>query len=273
MRKTFTMLLLASALTAPALAQENQGRWQRGNAEMRANRTEAPRNWGERRLERQQEARQERADVRRDVRRENQGEIRRDRVEVRRDRADVGNDRRDAWRNRQPVANAAATAEQRRDWRQDRREDRREVRDDRRDRRVDRNDRRWSDNRQVDRDWRNRNDNRWSDNRDWGRRDRDWNRNWRSDRRYDWRGWRNQYRDRYHIGRYSAPRGYHYNRWYVGYRLDPWFYGSSYWIDDPFHYRLPPAYGGYRWIRYFDDVILVDMRSGRIVDIIHDFFW
>ncbi len=36
---------------------------------------------------------------------------------------------------------------------------------------------------------------------------------------------------------------------------------------------LPPAYGSYRWVRYYDDVILVDLRSGYVVDVIHDFFW
>jgi hypothetical protein len=36
---------------------------------------------------------------------------------------------------------------------------------------------------------------------------------------------------------------------------------------------LPASYDSYRWVRYYDDVILVDMRSGRIVDIIYDFFW
>jgi len=50
-------------------------------------------------------------------------------------------------------------------------------------------------------------------------------------------------------------------------------FGSSYWLDDPWSYRLPPAYGPYRWVRYYDDVILVDVRTGYVVDVIHDFFW
>ena len=41
---------------------------------------------------------------------------------------------------------------------------------------------------------------------------------------------------------------------------------------DPWYYRLPPAYDDYRWVRYFDDVMLIDLRSGEIVDIIYDFF-
>jgi hypothetical protein len=36
---------------------------------------------------------------------------------------------------------------------------------------------------------------------------------------------------------------------------------------------LPPAYGPYRWVRYYDDVLLVDIRSGYVVDMINNFFW
>ncbi|QDK32389.1 hypothetical protein DM450_06240 [Sphingomonas sp. IC081] len=51
------------------------------------------------------------------------------------------------------------------------------------------------------------------------------------------------------------------------------FYGSSYWLDDPWMYRLPPVYGPYRWVRYYDDVLLVDTYTGEVVDVIYDFFW
>ena len=32
-------------------------------------------------------------------------------------------------------------------------------------------------------------------------------------------------------------------------------------------------YGPYRWVRYYDDVLLVDVYSGEVVDVIYDFFW
>nr|WP_254306070.1 RcnB family protein [Sphingopyxis sp. BSNA05] len=51
------------------------------------------------------------------------------------------------------------------------------------------------------------------------------------------------------------------------------FYGSRYWINDPWRYRLPTAYAGTRWIRYYDDVLLVDTYSGEVIDVIYDFFW
>jgi hypothetical protein len=102
-----------------------------------------------------------------------------------------------------------------------------------------------------------------------------WNRSWRNDRRYDWQGWRNSHRSYYHVGRYRAPHGYGwgYRRFGVGVRIDPVFFARDYWIDNPDYYRLPPAYGQYRWVRYYNDALLVDVYSGYIVDEIPDFFW
>ncbi len=132
-------------------------------------------------------------------------------------------------------------------------------------------DRRWdNDRRRDDRRWDNagrRDDRRWND-------DRRWDSSWRGDRRYDWQGYRSANRGLYRLPRYAAPRGYAgYSRWVPGRRIQPYFYGQSYWISDPYRYRLPPAYGGYRWVRYYDDVALVDVRSGLIADVIYSFFY
>ncbi|KKC26795.1 RcnB family protein [Sphingomonas sp. SRS2] len=147
------------------------------------------------------------------------------------------------------------------------------------DRAVGRGDR--GQNWERDRDRNNRNDGnrRWTtdrrdwNGRDWDRRDNDrWDRNWRNDRRYSWQDYRKHNRNIYRQGRYDSRHGYSYRRWSPGYRFDSFFYSSSYWINDPSYYRLPPAYGPYRWVRYFDDVVLVDTRDGEIVDIIYSFF-
>jgi len=101
-----------------------------------------------------------------------------------------------------------------------------------------------------------------------------WNNGWRNDNRYDWRGWRSEHRDTFHAGRYSAPfNDYFYHRLGVGFFLEPMFYGYDYLIDNPWEYRLPPAYGPYHWVRYYNDVLLVDTETGEVVDTIYDFFW
>lgn len=179
----------------------------------------------------------------------------------------------------------------RRNWQQGQRDDRR---DDRRDERPDerrddrRDDRRWNDNRAVvGSGWNNgvRNNGNWNGN-NWnnGRRyddrtrwtdQRRWDNGWRQDNRYNWSSYRDRYGDRYRMGRYNAPRGwdYGYRRFSVGIVLSSLLYSNSYWLSDPYAYRLPPAYGTLRWVRYYDDAMLVDIRDGYVVDVIHDFFW
>ncbi|QYU71092.1 RcnB family protein [Leptolyngbya sp. 15MV] len=59
----------------------------------------------------------------------------------------------------------------------------------------------------------------------------------------------------------------------IGFTLSNLFYSNRYWINDPWQYRLPAVYGPYRWVRYYDDVLLVNTYTGEVVDVIHDFFW
>ena len=141
------------------------------------------------------------------------------------------------------------------------------------------------DRRRAGEAWRGRDDDRrresWrDDNRRDGYRDgyrdarRDWNRDWRRDNRYNWYSYRTKHRNHYRLGSYYAPyRHYSYRRLSIGFYLDSLFFSSRYWIADPWAYRLPPAHGPYRWVRYYDDVLLVDIYSGEVIDVIHDFFW
>jgi Ni/Co efflux regulator RcnB len=102
---------------------------------------------------------------------------------------------------------------------------------------------------------------------------RRWTGDWRRDGRYDWRRHRDRNRSRFHIGFYFDPFGWSYRRYNVGWRLWPSYYGQDYWLNDPWSYRLPPAYGPYRWVRYYDDALLVNIYTGTVVDVIHNFFW
>ena len=128
------------------------------------------------------------------------------------------------------------------------------------------------------RDWRNdrngRNDRNWRDGRNDRNRHTDWNRGWRNDNRYNWSSWRSRNRNAFHLSPYYAPyRNWSYRRFSVGLFLDSLFYDQRYWIGDPYDYRLPPAPYGTRWVRYYDDVILVDVYTGEVLDVIYDFFW
>jgi hypothetical protein len=100
-----------------------------------------------------------------------------------------------------------------------------------------------------------------------------WSNDWRDDRRYDWRDYRNRYRSIFRLRSYYDPFGWNYRRWSTGSFLWPSYYSQSYWLNDPWHYRLPPAYGPYRWVRYWDDALMVNIYTGQVVDVLHNFFW
>lgn len=100
-----------------------------------------------------------------------------------------------------------------------------------------------------------------------------WNTSWRNNSRYNWYNYRNKHRWLFNLGFYYDPFGWSYSPFSIGYRMWPSYYSSSYWLNDPWQYRLPYAPPGTRWIRYYDDAILVDMWSGQVIDVIYDFFW
>lgn len=130
--------------------------------------------------------------------------------------------------------------------------------------------------------WRgDRHDGNWRDGRNndrhhsgYGDNHRRWDNNWRHNNRYNWQSYRTHNRDIFSWGSYYSPyRNYSYRRLRIGFSLDALFYSNRYWINDPWQYRLPDAYGPYRWVRYYDDALLVDVYSGEVVDVIYDFFW
>jgi len=102
---------------------------------------------------------------------------------------------------------------------------------------------------------------------------RRWTGDWHRDRRYDWRRYRDHNRSIFRLGFYYDPFGWNYRRWSIGSFLYPSFYGSRYWLNDPWRYRLPPAYGPYRWVRYWNDALLVNVYTGEVVEVMHGFFW
>jgi hypothetical protein len=227
-------------------------------------RTERRADTVDRRTERRADVIERRGDRRADVI-ERRGDRRADRIEDRGDRRDGGFGER---------VDRRLTRVENRDWRGDRdRRDGRDWRDGRRDGDW-RDDRR--DFRRDQRNWR-RDDWRWNyggwagwDNRDFRR----WDRRWRGNRDYNWSFYRNANRFHYRPGPYYAPFGGHrYSRLSIGFYLDSLFFQPRFFINDPWDYRLPPVYGPYRWVRYYDDVVLVDVYTGEVVDVIYDFFW
>jgi Ni/Co efflux regulator RcnB len=78
---------------------------------------------------------------------------------------------------------------------------------------------------------------------------------------------------RNHVAYVAPYRGWKYRPVYVGYELRPGFYHSRYFITDYGVYgiRAPGRYQ--RWIRYGDDLLLVNVRTGRVLRIIPGGFY
>ena len=135
--------------------------------------------------------------------------------------------------------------------------DHREVRQDRRE--LDR-DRRQGDYRDVRADRRDLRE----DRRDL---QGDRNRRWARD---DWRAWRDRNPAFYAGGGWRAP--FRYTAFRPGVRIAPLYFGPQFVIAEPWRYHLPPADGATRWVRHYNDVLLVDYRRGVVVDVIRGFY-
>ena len=93
---------------------------------------------------------------------------------------------------------------------------------------------------------------------------RDWGRN-------DWRGYRDSNRAIYRGAGWNAP--FRYQAFRPGVRISTNYYAPRYVISDFGRYRLPRPGFNQRWVRHYNDVVLVDVRSGRAVDVIRGFYW
>ena len=154
-----------------------------------------------------------------------------------------------------PMAAVPAAAQSRAELRDDRREIREEQRELR-------DARRWGSGRDVREERR--------DVRDARREYRDdlRDRRWGND---DWRRYRQSNRGLYARGNWRAP--FRYQHFRQGVRIQPAYYGSRYVISDPWRYRLPRIGGYQRWVRHYDDLLLVDVRRGNVLRVIPNFYW
>jgi Ni/Co efflux regulator RcnB len=111
----------------------------------------------------------------------------------------------------------------------------------------------------------------------WDRNDHrgsNWNRGDRPrsfDRRsYQRNGWASR---KFRGGYYRKPSGWYYRRWGYGQILPFAFFARDYWLNDYYAYDLPVPPYGYEWVRYGDDAILVDTRTGMILQVQYGVFY
>ena len=151
------------------------------------------------------------------------------------ERAELRRDRQEVREERRDLDRALrnGTREDVRDARQDYRGARQELREDRRDARS---------------DYRGRN---------YGRN--------------DWRGYRDRNRELYRGGRWQSSNRYQTFR--PGLRIGSGYYQPRYYVNDYGRYHLPRPGYNQRWVRHYNDVLLIDTRRGYVVDVIRNFYW
>lgn len=114
------------------------------------------------------------------------------------------------------------------------------------------------------RDWRDQHRN-WDRNSPW-RRDPNW---WRHDR-----GFRRYLGPRLgfffipDLGYYAVPSMYEQRYWTVGEYLPNWFWRFE--VRDYYRYGLATPPDGCAWVWVDDDVALIDLSDGYIIDIVHN---
>ncbi|HEY6456870.1 MAG TPA: RcnB family protein [Steroidobacteraceae bacterium] len=73
--------------------------------------------------------------------------------------------------------------------------------------------------------------------------------------------------------KFSFPDGFTYQAWATGGILPPVFLTAPYYYDGYASLGLAPPPAGYQWVRYGPDLLLVNIRSGRIADVVDGVFY
>lgn len=85
------------------------------------------------------------------------------------------------------------------------------------------------------------------------------------------------YRGRYHRAirapAFRYPRGYGYRHWARGDYLPSIFLSAPFFFYDYYDLGVAPPPPGYRWVRYGPDLLLVDIYTGYVVDVVYDVFY
>jgi Nickel/cobalt transporter regulator len=75
------------------------------------------------------------------------------------------------------------------------------------------------------------------------------------------------------ISPFIYPPGYAYRRWAVGSVLPPFFLAPNYYYSDWATLGLDPPPPGTQWVRYGPDLLLVDVASGNVIEVVPDVFY
>jgi hypothetical protein len=76
-----------------------------------------------------------------------------------------------------------------------------------------------------------------------------------------------------HVAPFIYPHGWVYRRWIIGATLPPLFLASAYYYAGWAELGLPPPEPGFQWVRYGPDLLLVNVATGQVVDVVYAAFY
>jgi len=85
--------------------------------------------------------------------------------------------------------------------------------------------------------------------------------------------WRGHSFNRVHLAPFIYPHGWGYRRWGIGMILPTLFLAPAYYYADWAGLGLPPPDPGFQWVRYGPDLLLVNVATGQVVDVIYGAFY
>lgn len=93
----------------------------------------------------------------------------------------------------------------------------------------------------------------------------------RREYREDWRDYRSRNRAAFRAPAFRAPFRYH--RFSSGSSIDRRYWAPGYRVNNYARYRLPEPGRNQRYVRHYNDVLLVNVRTGRVVRAFNSFYW
>jgi hypothetical protein len=76
-----------------------------------------------------------------------------------------------------------------------------------------------------------------------------------------------------HIAPFVYPHGWAYRRWVIGATLPGLFLVPGYYYAEWAALGLPPPEPGFQWVRYGPDLLLVNVATGQVVDVVYGVFY
>jgi Ni/Co efflux regulator RcnB len=89
--------------------------------------------------------------------------------------------------------------------------------------------------------------------------------------REDWRDYRQSNRNVFRGNRFNAP--FRYRAFNAGVSIGSSYYAPRYRVNNYSNYRLPGPGRYQTYVRHYNDVLLVNTRTGRVIRAYRGFYW